>query len=113
MSVQVVEECLVEELSKILEPIDILSMSPEMVSKIAGETEESRNNRKALGEKLVILSKGMESCRRYARAGVDGKSWLTEPIPLVLISPQICWKGTSRMNRVPMSWRLSTTMGVM
>jgi hypothetical protein len=64
MSVQVIEAKLVAELD-ILTPLLIHEMSPEQISRIAGESEDRRNRREVLTKERDILAEGLHTCKRF------------------------------------------------
>lgn len=71
---EAVEACLVSEMLKILRPLDVLKLSDEEISAIAGETEESRDVRKRIQDELNVLSRGADMCQRFSSYRIDGKS---------------------------------------
>ncbi|KAI9155433.1 NADH-cytochrome b5 reductase 2 [Paramyrothecium foliicola] len=72
ISVEVIETCLVEELERIFNPLQIAKMPAGTISSIAGETVASRKVREDLEKKLDILTKGIATCREYASIQVEG-----------------------------------------
>ena len=64
MSVQVIEAELVAELD-ILTPLLIHEMSPEQISRIAGESEDRRHRREQLTKERDILAEGLHTCKRF------------------------------------------------
>ncbi|KPM44532.1 hypothetical protein AK830_g1994 [Neonectria ditissima] len=65
VSVEVIETILVSKLGHILEPLTIAMMSDSQVTRIAGETSESRAIREKLQEKLRVLTSGLETCKKH------------------------------------------------
>jgi hypothetical protein len=61
----VIEEKLVAQLHNILSPVSIYKMPDDQVSRIAGESEESRSHREQLKRQLSVLRNGLETCRRF------------------------------------------------
>ena len=47
-------------------------MSPELVSRIAGESEDSRTEREQLNRQLEVLRNGLHTCRRFSGFRVGG-----------------------------------------
>lgn len=66
ITVQVVENLLINDLWELFSPVDVGSMPSETVAKIAEETSESQALRQQLTRKLAILEKGLEVCQRYS-----------------------------------------------
>ncbi|KAM3528108.1 hypothetical protein MY4038_006066 [Beauveria bassiana] len=66
VAVEVIEACLLEKLSDIMDPSSIFMMSQAEVAGIAAETEESRAAREELKNKLRILKGGDETCNKFA-----------------------------------------------
>jgi len=64
MSVQVIEAKLVAELD-ILTPLLIHEMSPEQITRIAGESEDRRDRRELLTKERDILAEGLHTCKRF------------------------------------------------
>ncbi|KAH8671718.1 P-loop containing nucleoside triphosphate hydrolase protein [Xylariales sp. PMI_506] len=73
VSVLAIEDCLIGKVSELFKPSTILEMSPEDISRLAGETEESSIERKRLVEKRDILDaglrglNGLQKPRQFAR----------------------------------------------
>ncbi|RAL11843.1 uncharacterized protein BO97DRAFT_443556 [Aspergillus homomorphus CBS 101889] len=65
VAVEVIEVQLIKSLTSLFEPVKVFNMPPELVSRIAGESEESRALREQLNRKIHILGKGLETCRRF------------------------------------------------
>ncbi|KUI71001.1 Interferon-induced GTP-binding protein Mx [Cytospora mali] len=65
VAVEVVEIKLIQALSEIFSPLAVYSMTPELVGRIAGESEESRHKRDQLNKQLEVLSKGSDFCKRF------------------------------------------------
>ncbi|KAF1730133.1 Interferon-induced GTP-binding protein Mx [Beauveria bassiana] len=78
VAVEIIEVCLLEKLSDIMDPSSIFMMSEAEVAGIAAETEESRAAREELKTKLKILKGGDETCKKFAALYFNGKAcaWL-------------------------------------
>lgn len=63
VSVLAIEDCLIGRLSQLFRPRFILNMSPEDISRLAGETEESSLERDRLGQKRKILEMGLQGLK--------------------------------------------------
>jgi hypothetical protein len=76
VAVEVIEAKLVSAIDDIFSPVKVYQMSPELVSRIAGESEESRTEREQLNKQLEVLRDGLHTCRRFAgfRVGGGGSS---------------------------------------
>ncbi|KAK2811599.1 hypothetical protein FQN50_001941 [Emmonsiellopsis sp. PD_5] len=66
VAIQVIERELICEIWTIFTPSDVATMPPDLISRIAGETEESQVQRQQLERKLKTLQEGLEICRRHA-----------------------------------------------
>ncbi|KAH8655575.1 dynamin family protein [Xylariales sp. PMI_506] len=69
IAVEVIEVCLISVLANVLSPVEVYKMSPDLVTLIAGESEESQAQRERLGRQLEVLNKGAETCKGFV--GVD------------------------------------------
>lgn len=65
-----IETKLLTALPALFTPITAFEMSEDLVSEIAGESEESQSLREQLNKKLWILTKGSDTCRRFV--GIRG-----------------------------------------
>lgn len=63
--VQIVDVILIRGLEKIFSPVAVSTMPVNLVTEIAGESEESRTEREQLTKQLDILMKGSETCKRF------------------------------------------------
>ncbi|RYO91894.1 hypothetical protein DL764_008220 [Monosporascus ibericus] len=72
VAVEVIEAKLVSVIDEILSPVKVYRMSPELVSRIAGEFEESRTEREQLNKQLKVLRNGLHTCRRIVGFRVRG-----------------------------------------
>jgi hypothetical protein len=68
----VIEAKLVSALDDILSPVKVYQMSPDLVSRIAGESEESRTERVQLAKQRNVLQSGLQTCKRFAGFRVAG-----------------------------------------
>jgi hypothetical protein len=66
IAVEVIEAKLVSAIDDILSPVKVYQMSPELVSRIAGESEDSRTERELLNRQLAVLGNGLHTCKRFA-----------------------------------------------
>ncbi|XRM46529.1 hypothetical protein ABZX51_009561 [Aspergillus tubingensis] len=65
VAVEVVEVKLVQSLSDIFTPLKVFEMPAELVSRIAGESDENRALRQQLNKKLQVLDQGLWTCRQF------------------------------------------------
>jgi GTPase SAR1 family protein len=79
IAVQVIEEKLVAQLHNILSPVSIYKMPDDQVSRIAGESEESRSHREQLKRQLFVLKSGLETCKRFVGIKSAGGVSLNQP----------------------------------
>lgn len=70
IATEVVEMKLLCTLPGIFNPVTAFDMSDELVTQIAGESEQSRSLREQLNKKLRVLAKGSHTCRRFV--GIRG-----------------------------------------
>jgi hypothetical protein len=66
VSVEVVETCLIKQLEQVFNTLEVVKMSKEKISQIAGETERSKRIRDDLQKQLDVLTKGMDICKEFA-----------------------------------------------
>lgn len=65
VAVELVEIELIQALSEIFSPVTVFSMQPELVERIAGESDETRSTRDELSKQLEVLGKGSDFCKRF------------------------------------------------
>ncbi|KAJ5705391.1 hypothetical protein N7536_001080 [Penicillium majusculum] len=89
IATEVIETKLLTALPALFTPITAFEMSEDLVSEIAGESEESQSLREQLNKKLWILTKGSDTCRRFVgirglgrgnEITLDGSHTLTGPL---------------------------------
>lgn len=68
-----IEAKLIDPLVEVLSPRSVAGMKPELVTHIAGESEENRMEREQLRLQLDILSKGLNTCKHFIGMGGLGK----------------------------------------
>lgn len=76
VATEAIEIELMHSLHNILSPMAVYQMADDMVTRIAGESEESRSIRHRLNMKLSVLNQGLETCRRFV-----GIRYLGNPPP--------------------------------
>jgi hypothetical protein len=65
IAIEVIEAKLISPLHDIFSPITVASMPADLVTSIAGESEENRAQREQLNKQLEVLMKGTETCKRF------------------------------------------------
>jgi len=75
VAVEAIEAKLVSTLCDILSPVKIFKMSNELVTRVAGEPEESRAEREQLARQLEVLQQGLEICKRFVGMRVGGTAY--------------------------------------
>ncbi|KAF8856366.1 dynamin family protein [Acephala macrosclerotiorum] len=65
IAIEVIETKLINPLYDIFSPMTVTSMPIDLVTGIAGESEESRGQREELNKQLDVLEKGFETCKRF------------------------------------------------
>ena len=71
--IQVTEATIVQDMVNIFTPLSVEQMENDLVAKIASESLEHQTRRELLEQKLNILKKGMEICKRHASYQDNGK----------------------------------------
>lgn len=90
IATEVIEKRLLSALTALFTPITTFEMNEQLVTEIAGESEESQSLREQLNKKLWILIKGSEICRRFVGIRGIGK-WnelQTKMFPSLTICPE-------------------------
>jgi hypothetical protein len=87
IAIEVIEAKLMTPLGDIFSPVAVSDMDAELVTSIAGESEENRALREQLTKQLDVLMKGSETCKRFIGASLFGKTgpervlfWITAHI---------------------------------
>ena len=74
IAIEVIEAKLISPLHGIFSPITVASMPADLVTSIAGESEENRAQREQLNKQLEVLMKGTETCKRFIGVRILGKT---------------------------------------
>ncbi|KAJ4342112.1 hypothetical protein N0V95_007048 [Ascochyta clinopodiicola] len=74
IAVEAIETNLVAKLSDILSPIKVTYLAADVVTSIAGESEQSRSKRKQLTNQLDVLVQGLETCKKFVVGNLHGLS---------------------------------------
>lgn len=78
MAIEAVEATILAKLEGILSPVKITFLDKEVVTKIAGESDESRARRKLLTSQLEVLRNGSGTCKQFMSRrlpGMDTPRW--------------------------------------
>ncbi|KAI9708858.1 MAG: hypothetical protein M1812_007878 [Candelaria pacifica] len=70
MAIEVIEAKLVSPIGGIFNPVAISVMSADLVTSIAGESEENRAQCEQLIKQLEVLMKGSDICKRFVGIGL-------------------------------------------
>ena len=70
---EVIEAKLILPLNDIFTPVAVSTMSADLVTSMAGESEESRAQREQLVKQLDVLTKGSDTCKRFIGVRLLGK----------------------------------------
>jgi hypothetical protein len=78
IAIEVIETKLIHPLGGIFSPVVVFDMPADLVTSIAGESEENSAVREQLDKQLDVLMKGSATCKRFIGARLLGKTgtWL-------------------------------------
>ena len=65
VAVEVVEEKLISKLAHIFSPMIVFEMPDQLVTDIAGESEDDRDEREELNTQLNALNSGLAICKQF------------------------------------------------
>lgn len=74
VAVEAVETNLIAKLSDILSPIKVTCLTADVVTSVAGESEQSCSKRKQLTNQLDVLIQGLETCKKFVVGNLHGTS---------------------------------------
>jgi hypothetical protein len=80
IAIEVIEAKLISPLYNIFSPITVTSMPADLVTSVAGESEENRAQREQLNKQLEVLMKGIKTCKRFVGVRILGKIVPSLPI---------------------------------
>ncbi|KAH7072271.1 P-loop containing nucleoside triphosphate hydrolase protein [Paraphoma chrysanthemicola] len=86
IAVQAVETNLMAKLGDILSPIRVSNLSADVVTSVAGESDESHAKRKRLTNQLDVLIQGLEICKKFVMCTSHGTRDMVI-LPVKLPSP--------------------------
>jgi hypothetical protein len=72
IAVEAVETNLIAELGNILSPIKVTYLASDVVTRVAGETDESRAKRRQLTHQLDVLVQGLQTCKKFVVGTLHG-----------------------------------------
>lgn len=75
IAIEVIEAKLVSPLGDIFTPVAVSAMSADLVTSMAGESEENRAQREQLTKQLDVLTKGSNTCKRFIGVRLLSKKW--------------------------------------
>ncbi len=73
IAVEVIEAKLISPLGDVFSPVAVSAMPADLVTRIAGESEENRAQREQLTKQLDVLMKGSDTCKRFIGVRLLGK----------------------------------------
>ncbi|KAI9772282.1 MAG: hypothetical protein M1840_001031 [Geoglossum simile] len=65
IAIEAIESKLISPLGDIFSPVTVTTMPDDLVTHIAGESEENRAQREQLAKQLDVLTKGSDTCKRF------------------------------------------------
>jgi hypothetical protein len=77
---------LVSPIGSIFSPVSVSGMPADLVTRIAGESEESRELREQLTKQLDVLTKGSDTCRRFIGARLLGENYSLDGLCLAFLN---------------------------
>ncbi|KAE8379587.1 P-loop containing nucleoside triphosphate hydrolase protein [Aspergillus bertholletiae] len=96
VATDIVEATLTKSLNELLSPIVVHDMPDELVSRIAGESKENRDQRAQLSKKLEILGNGAKTCRKFVN--IQGLITPSSDTPQTSDPEDACGNGDSSLN---------------
>ena len=81
IAVEAIEKNIIAKLEDILSPLKVIDTDDEEITRIAGESEESRTMRKELTAQLEVLQNGSMTCRKFIGLRMQG----THPASLIVL----------------------------
>lgn len=74
VAIELVEAKLVKVLPDIFSPMTVFTMPPNLVGRMAGESDEKLRRREQLEKQLDVLSKGSDFCKRFVGMKLAGEA---------------------------------------
>jgi hypothetical protein len=72
IAVEAVETNIIAKIDSILSPVKVTHLDTEVVTSVAGESEESRVRRRQLTNQLDVLVQGLETCKKFIVGTLQG-----------------------------------------
>lgn len=85
IAIEVIEAKLLSPLGDVFSPVAVSAMPADLVTRIAGESEENRAQREQLTKQLDVLTKGSDTCKRFMGVRLLGKKALGVPLSQLLL----------------------------
>lgn len=79
VAVELVEAKLIKVLPDMFSPMTVCTMPPELVGRIAGESDEKLRRREQLEKDLDVLGKSSNSCKRFVGMNLVGETYCQAP----------------------------------
>ena len=73
IAIEAVEAKLLSPLGNVFSPVAVSAMPADLVTCIAGESEENRAQREQLTKQLDVLMKGSDTCKRFIGVRLLGR----------------------------------------
>ena len=73
VTILAVEACLIKDLGDIFRPVRVMQMTPELVEKIAAESQDNQIQREHLTRKKAVLASGLATCKRHVGLHIGSK----------------------------------------
>lgn len=75
VAIELVEAKLIKVLPDIFSPMTVCTMAPDLVDRIAGESDEKLRRRDQLEKDLDVLGKSSDSCKRFVGMNLVGETY--------------------------------------
>ncbi|PVH90455.1 hypothetical protein DM02DRAFT_547744, partial [Periconia macrospinosa] len=85
ITVEAIETDIIAHLDTLISPIDMAYLPTDVVTNIAGESDNSRVRREQLTHQLDVLVKGSEICKSFMLKKLQGKFSFTPFNPLLRV----------------------------
>lgn len=85
IAIEVIEAKLLSPLGDLFSPLSVSAMPFDLVTRIAGESEQNRAQREQLNKQLDVLVKGSETCKRFIGVRLLGKKALSMSLAQLLL----------------------------
>jgi hypothetical protein len=65
IAIEAIESKLISSLGDVFSPVTVIALPDDLVTGIAGESEENRAQREQLTKQIDVLAKGSDTCKRF------------------------------------------------